>query len=357
MKGIVGKIAFRQVGIVRFTPFFALSLALMLFIVSCKDQKHVEGTDLEMKSTGLPEVDKITRLIEKDRQNDQLYYQRAEAYYNNEMYDLTARDVLRAIELDSTRWEYHHLLADAYLDDNQSREALRVLDNYLDMVPDRIGTRLKLAEFQYILLQYDEAIKSVDKVIQKSPQESEAYYMLGNILLGKKDTVKAMNAFQTAVEMNSGNIDAWLVMGNLLTGQNNPKAIRYLDNGLSVHPGHPTLLQSKGYALQHFGNYRGSLQTFDAIIKDNPQNPEAHFNKGVVYLKMDSFSQAERAFQLAQQLDPTNYLFYLNKGIALELQGDLEAALEQYEQAERLGGDEDVRVLESIAIIRSKMNN
>ncbi len=335
------------------------SFAMVIVLVACgNDKGNKEGNENGMEvSTGIPEVDKITRLINKNKDNDQLYYQRAEAYYNNDLFDLCAQDALMAISIDSSKWEYHHLLADAYLDGNNSREALRILRLFLRIQPDRIGTLLKMAEFQYILRQYDDAIKSIDKVIQKDPQESEAYYMLGRVFLEKQDTTKAMNAYQTAVEMDSGNTDAWLIMGNLLTRQNNPKAIRYFDNGLSVNPDNIALLQSKGYALQYFGNFNGSLAVFDEIARKNPQNAESYFNKGVVYLKMDSLKMAEKSFNLAQKLDPANYLFYLNKGIALELQGDLKGALEQFEQAEKLGGGKDERVLESIALIRSKLEN
>lgn len=332
--------------------FYLLLVTLMLGSCGKDQKKEAEASN----SSGFPEVDRITRLIEKRPEDPQLHYQRAEAYYNNGLYDLSAKDAHYAIELDSTRWEYHHLLADALLDNARSKEALNALQYYLEINPKRIPTWLKLAEFQFILRQYDEAMRSINEIVQMDPQEAEAYFMLGKILeeQGKKD--EALNAYQTAVEMDSGLADAWLSLGNLLIREGNPQALRYLDNGLAVNPGNTALMQSRGYALQELGRMQEAINAFDRIITRDPQNAEAQFNKGVVYLKIDSLEKAEESFKIAQELEPANHLFYLNRGFTLEQMGDYTEALIQYEQANRLSNGKDERVLESIALIKSKIN-
>jgi tetratricopeptide (TPR) repeat protein len=330
-------------------------LCASLILFSCGNDKKEQSE--KSASSGIPEVDRLTRLIEKRPTDDQLYFQRAEVYYNNGLYDLSARDADRAIDLDSTRWEYHHLMADALLDNARSRESLRALEYYLQINPQRVPTWLKLTEFQYILKQYDDALRSINKIVEIDPQESEAYFMLGKVLLDKGDQDKALNAFQTATEMDSGNTEAWLSMGNMLTDQENPQALRYIENGLAIHPEHIPLLQSKGYALQKFGRMNDALAVFDKITSLETKNPEGHFNKGVVYLKMDSLDNAEKSFEIAQKLDPTNYLFYLNRGYVLERLNKLQQALEQYEQAEKLNSTKDERVLESIALLKAKIND
>ena len=332
--------------------FYLLLVTLML--VGCgKDQKKEEKSN---NSSGFPEVDRISRLIEKRPEDPQLYFQRAEAYYNNGLYDLSTKDAQYAIELDSSRWEYHHLLADALLDNAQSKEALNALEYYLQINPKRVPSWLKLTEFQYILRQYDEALRSINEIVQLDPQEAEAYFMLGKVLQEQGEKDEALNAYQTAVEMDSGLADAWLSLGNLLIQDGNPKALRYLDNGLAVNPGNTALMQSKGYALQQLGRMQEAVQVFDRIISNDPQNAEAQFNKGVVLLKIDSLEKAEESFKIAQKLEPANHLFYLNRGFTLEQMGNYTEALIQYEQANRLSNGKDERVLESIALIKSKIN-
>lgn len=322
--------------------------------MSCSKDSEAEGEHKEI-STGIPEVDKISRLLAKNPKDDQLYYQRAEAYYNAELYDLSAEDASRAIELDSSQWEYYHLLADAQLDGLQSKEALETLEKYISINPNRIPSLLKLSEFQFILKKYDEALRTIDIIVRQSPQEGEAYYMLGQIYSEMGDTVKSINSYQTSVEMNASNPDAWLSIGNLLTAQGNRQAFRYFDNGLSVTPGYIPLLTSKGYALQLFGQYEAAIDVFDQIISQSPQDPTAHYNKGVVYFKQANYEQADKSFFRAQKSDPSNYLFYLNRGFALEKLSRNEEALSEYENAKRLGGAKDERVLESIALIKSQL--
>ncbi len=312
--------------------FLTLSL---FFLIACQNNtdKQREGAASAIQLTGNETIDKLTAEIAVNDTESELYFLRGKTYYEAESYDEAINDLKKAIALDSNNINYLHLLADAYLDYYKSMEALDIMYRAQKLYPDRIPTLLKLSEFQLILKRNRQSLKTLDKILQIDPRNPEAFFMLGMNLKETGDTVKAINAFQTAVENEPNLIDAWLMLGNLYDELGNPLAIRFFDNALLVDSSNMEARLGKATHYHKSGKLEQALDAYRAIIKKNPLFADAYYNMGLVFLEQEKLEESFSHFNMATETNPAfaRALFY--KGLIRESQGNMPEAKDYYQQA------------------------
>lgn len=311
----------------------ALALALIAFGCGGNSQEGQEGGDEAVMTTGNPAIDGLSAEIAQNPNDAELYAERGRMFYENNGYDEAIRDMNKALSLDSTNVDYLHLLADVYLDYFKSRQALKTMERAAELYPERIPTLLKLSEFQMILRQYEESMKTIDRILKLDPQNAEAYFMFGMNFKELGDTVRSINSFQKAVELNSELIDGWINLGQLYAAIGDPLAMRYFDNAIRVAPDNITALHARADYLSDIGQLPEAIEMYRRIVRVDQQYEDAYFNSGLIYLDMDSVEQARQQFDLAVKTSPTHIRAYYFRGLAQEMLGNAEAAKADYEQA------------------------
>lgn len=300
-------------------------------------QKNAEPvSQVAQELQGDPELTQLTALLEKDPNNDTLLYLRAKSYYKLDAYDEAMADLEKAMRRDSMQPAYYHLLADVLLDyarPNDSRRAIEVLKLAAQRFPDRIPTLLKLSEFQLIVRKHGDALATLDKVLQRDPQNAEAFYMAGRVALDKGDTTNAIASLQKSVKIDADNADAWFFLGRIFSLRNNPVALQYFDNALRVDSSYLEAQEFKGAFYKRRGEYDKAFDVYRELILRDPDYANAYFDMGVIYLELDSFSKAYDNFNIAIKVDPIFVKAYLYRGEAAEKMGNREAALADYKQA------------------------
>ena len=182
-----------------------VGLAGWLFFVK-KDGKPAAADNQLLQQH--PELATLNDLIAQYPGNDSLLYSRAEAYYELEAYDEALTDLNEALKLDSLQPMYYHLLADVLLDyarPNDSRRAIEVLKLANRRFPNRIPTLLKLSEFQLNVKKHGDALATLDQILQRDPQNAEAFYMAGRVALDQGDTTNALSSLQKSVILDAEN--------------------------------------------------------------------------------------------------------------------------------------------------------
>jgi len=297
-----------------------LTIAIIAF-GACKEKK-VEETP----QTGDELIDQINIEINSNPDNINLYYKRAGVLYEKGEFEPAIRDLEYAISVDSLQPQYYHLLADSYMDYFKSREALNVMEEAARRFPERIPTLLKLSEMQLILNQNENSIFTVNEILRLSPQNEEGYFMLGMNFREMGDIDRAINSFQTAVEMNPELTDAWLILAELHEKAGSDNVIDYYNNAISVDPENPQTYHSKAYYLQNKGKIKEALELYREINLIDRQYVDAYLNAGILYMEIDSFDRAYEQFKIISGIEPQNYLAYYYMGA-------LEMAAEDYEAA------------------------
>jgi len=315
-----------------------VTAALLLAAGACKnDNKPARWTGSAADQD--PELINLNRLLAENPENDSLLFRRAAVYYKLEGYDEALKDLAAAINRDSMQPRYYHLLADVLLDyarPNDSRRAIDVLQTAARLFPDRLPTLLKLSEFQLIVRQHKEALATIDKVLQRDPQNAEGYFMAGRVALDMGDTTRAVASLQKSVQFDSDNADAWRFLGRIFALRNNPQAIQYFDNALRLDSTDLQTLEYKAAFYKVRGEFDKAFVIYRAIVVRNPDYSNAYFDMGMIYLEIDSLQKAYDHFDIAIKTDPLFIMAYYYRGHTAELQGNLPAALADYKQASKM---------------------
>lgn len=320
-----------------FLPSLAVALLLSLFACTNDTGQSENPAATGSNATGTPEIQQLSRQIEQNPNNAALYATRGVLWYDNQNFDEGIADLEKAIQLDSTKAEYFHELADMYMDYYKSRLALNTMERAAAAFPKRVPTLLKLAEFQLILKKHPEALFTLERIRAIDPLNSEMFFMFGNVFseMGKKE--EAIGAYQSAVENNPALVDAWINLADLLAEKNAPLAEKYYDNAIRADSTNVAAIHAKAYFLANKkDDLPGAIRLFKKTNVINPQYADGYYNVGLVYMDMDSVEQAYKSFDLAVKYAPTFAEAYYHRGLAAEMSGKPEQAKSDYNNVLRL---------------------
>ncbi len=312
---------------------FLFRIILVLMIASgfaCTSDSGKQEQELLL--TGNPAIDGLTQEISKDPQNAELYAERARIYGQNEGFDEAIADLEKAIELDSLKLINYYALAELYLNYYQSLNALKTMEKAVELFPDHLPSRLKLAEYQLILRKHQDSMNTLGKVFERDAQNAEAFFWYAMNLkdLGKKED--AVPYFQKAVENDPELVDAWINLGQIFDEFENPIATQYFDSAIEMAPEDATVLHAKATHLQNNDKIRDAIECYKSISRIDPQYEAAYFNRGMLYLELDSIQKALNLFDITTKVRPTHVKAYFYRGLANELLGKKEDAKANYEQ-------------------------
>lgn len=306
---------------------------ILLFLVSIGTFCTSPDRKSDGPSPAIPGVQQLTQRIVQDSLNPMWYAERGKLYAMNEAYDLAIHDLQQAIRLGSDQVNYYHDLANIYLDNFRSREALEVMEKAAERFPDSLRTELKLSEIQFTLKQYDASIQTVNRILQKQPYNAEAFFMLGMNFKEMGDSARAINGFQTAVEQDPHLVDGWIELGTLMQARHNPLAGQYFANAAGMD----TVGAEGMYALAHYYHQEGLLEqaksTYQQMLIKDPSYENAMLAIGLIYLEQDTLDKAFRCMDSFTQISITDPRGYYYKGYIEEKKGHISEARHWYQQA------------------------
>ena len=295
-------------------------------------------------------VDQLNSELKKQPGNADLYFQRGTYYLENSYYKNAIADLEKAISLDSFNTSYYLNLSDAYLNDLRSRDAVEILEKIIGLKPGDVPSLLKLTRLQITLEQYELAILTVNEVFKVDLQNAQATFLLGTILRLQGDTESAINAFRSAVELDPEIVDAWILLGDLLDAKDDPDALQYFDNALSVAPNNLQALHAKAFYLQNHDRIPEALDLYHRIIALDSNYIDAYLNAGILYLESDSLERAYSEFDALVEKSASQPVAYYYRGLISYQLGNTDSAIADLEQSIQLspGYDAAIRALEIV---------
>jgi len=301
--------------------------------VACKHEPKPTQTTNTPAQTGNTTIDNITQKINSNPNDVSLYVSRAQAYRRVGGYDEAIQDINHAIKMDSTQYEYYLFLGDVLLDYNRSKDAIRVINSAVYRFPDNIKCLLKQAEIYYILKQYQQSTSALNALLLRDPQNARAYFLFGQNFKELKDTTRAIQSFQKAVDIDPDIIDGWINLGNLWSEKGPTISEKYYKTAITIDSTNVYALNSYALFLGNHDRFQESIDLYRKIALIDPQFSDAFFNAGIMYLTIDSIKLANRQFDLAVKTNPTFAKAYYYRGFTFSKLGNLDAAKKDFEQA------------------------
>ncbi|MEZ4984053.1 MAG: tetratricopeptide repeat protein [Saprospiraceae bacterium] len=244
-----------------------------------------------------------------------------------------------AMQLDSTNLDYHHLLADIYLDYFRSRLALQTMERAVAIAPDNVPSLLKLSEIQLFLKMNQASLTSIDKVLRLDPQNALAFFFMGKNFEEMGDINRAINAFQESSELDPKMIDTWIKLGQLHASINGSLAGAFFDNAISLDSSSTVALNAKAEYLWDQDKPEEALSLYKTAILKDPMDEKSYYNAGLVFMELDSIDKAYHHFDMAVENAPLYIGAYFYRGYAAEMLGKNEQAKSDYQHVLRLAPD------------------
>jgi tetratricopeptide (TPR) repeat protein len=128
-----------------------------------------------------------------------------------------------------------------------------------------------------------------------------------------------------------------------------------VDSDRLMHADRIATLVNRGVMLLRRGNARAAIADFDAAIVLDPENGEAHSNRGAALLVSGQPGQAVSALTHALSIGVKEpHKAYYNRGAAREALGDLPGAYEDYSTALRIKPDWGAAEAEIARFVRAR---
>ena len=197
------------------------------------------------------------------------------------------------------------VIAAGYLELGKHSDAKAALARALAIQPDHIPAQLLHVSMLAEANDLATATASLDEVLARAPQNSQAWQIKGDIAMFRGDLAEARRDYQAAVERNKLNLAAhssgiWLSLGtkDLVAAEKQLAAMR------SVATQNPqTRLFSALVALEK-GDIKAAYEQSLQLLKIAPNNVKILHLIGAIELRRNSLIQAEANLTKALQLDP-----------------------------------------------------
>jgi tetratricopeptide (TPR) repeat protein len=138
------------------------------------------------------------------------------------------------------------------------------------------------------------------------------YANIAGIYYRKRDYKNAAKYFGKAYDIvPSGDDHRFRLAETFNRLQQWQPALAHIDALLARHPRHPDYLNLKGTILMQRGNVREALLFFHDAIRVNPKRLPGIINAGAALMAMQAYTNAEKLFKYAIELDHRNLVTYL----------------------------------------------
>lgn len=223
----------------------------------------------------------FTRAIALDDDNAELYSERGQAYSYLHNHAKAIEDYEKAMELDPTSSLPYSLRGISYNQMGDHERAMADFAQAAQMDPgDDVhmrGRTLLYANIEW----FEQGLKEITRIIIRSPNESDAYYIRAYFLSKLKRYDDALADIEKCIELSDSFFGA-----------------AYEERG-SIHI--------------KMGNYEAAREDFEMLLQRNPRNYNALIGRGLIFEKTDNPQFARREYKRAADLGNPNAAYYYNR--------------------------------------------
>lgn len=114
---------------------------------------------------------------------------------------------------------------------------------------------------------------------------------------------------------------------------------------LANNPIQDVVLHRRASLLSEMGRYDEAIEDYTTLIRDYPEEVEAYYRRGVLYLEQHNRLKGEADFVKANELDPDHFFTQLSKALLFKLEDNWEAAEKIYSRLVEMEPNPDPSIL------------
>lgn len=305
--------------------------AILIATIACNESnnKKTEPKETVVQSKS---AQAISAEIEKNPTNPELYYRRANAYFDEQYLDKALADVEEALVLAENNPLYMFLKARILYAMNRTVESAKVYEQIIAIKPDFDDARLKLAELYLVVKEHKKSVDLLNVLLANNKANTNALFVKGMNLKEMGDTAGAVQAFQKAYEVDASFYDAAMQLGILYAALGNKIALDYYVAAARINPKSAEPPYNAGVFMQQKGEFKKAIFMYKQALKADPQFYLAYFNAGIIAARNKRFEEAIDHFNQVVRLEGGYIDAYYMRGVCYEELKNYEDAKLNYEQ-------------------------
>lgn len=304
-------------------------LVCILLLGSC----HQKSSSTE-KMSSEQMLQLLDAKISKNQKDADLYYQRGRLLLQMGRVNEAIRDASKAIELKDKKVDYYLLLGDAQFATGNVEKSYDALHKALDLDSDNSEAQLKMGEIAYYSRDFDRAMESLTKVTAKDPNNRTALFMKSFIYKETGDTANAITLLRKVCDIYPDYAPAFEELGIIYSSRHLPVALEYFNTALQLDPSNTNTLYAMAMYYQDEKNYEQAENIYKQMLDINSNSVDAWHNRGYIQLFVyGDYPLAIEYFTQALMIDPNSLESLTNRGCAYEMNGNAEAAADDFRAA------------------------
>lgn len=183
---------------------------------------------------------------------------------------------------------------------HEYQDAIECFDKVIEIKPEHVKAYANRGNSNANLCQYNTAIKDYKKAAELNPsstEKAEIYRNLGLIYYRMRYYDDAISNINCAVNINTGDIAAYLTLGNI---------------------------------YGEIGKLNDAIAIFNKVLELDQKNILAYYNRGLSYAYLNKHMNAVRDFDKLIEFDPKSYVGYCERGLVYQYLGNTEQAIRDY---------------------------
>lgn len=170
-------------------------------------------------------------------------------------------------------------------------------------------------------------------VTDKFPESSVAQSSLGGVYMKEGNTQQAMQHIDAATKLDGNNYKAWYNKGVLqLRNGDNRGALSSLNRAIAIRD-YSKALFTRALIYQQTGQYKEAHKDIIKVLRDEPGNARAHYIYADCLEQQRNGKAALQEYTKAIELDDTDPLFYLRRGLVYAKAGNTREAINDMSSA------------------------
>ena len=220
-------------------------------------------------------------VIQRQPGNDQAHIQLAEIYIHNEDFSAAAEAALRAAELKPNNERYWRTLLDAYRKTGNVKAIPAALDELIRLNPEDVSFYQEKAYALFLDKQYKAALATCDTIGARFGTTDDQYITKHQIYLAQGDTAAAIKELEQLVAKKPDESKAYILLAELYINMDDGKtALELLDAAEAFH-NEPLILLSKSDAYLAMGKQKQAYSYFRQAFRSDSLNMDA--KAGILY--------------------------------------------------------------------------
>lgn len=196
--------------------------------------------------------------------------------------------------------------------------AAAVLEALLAESPEDDEAWFLLGAARHRTNQLDLAREAFQAATRLNPSHLQAQLALAAVCMALGDPVEAIRSCEAATQLAASDPSTWHALAVAQeAGARKQEALASYDQALALQPLYFDALNNRGVLLLALGKTREAIENNRFYVAKLPYSIQAHFNLGAALLADRNYAGAADAFMRAQRLSPDNAKMAMHAGFAL----------------------------------------